>query len=129
MARSKFFARWRSCRDWHETRRGRCPHLPGGAQAPRRGELTAHPPRRGVWRYVGRRTSDTGATMIQFKQEICRDLDAPIRHAWLETNALRGFASSTIISLKTRRHHPLLVPAPKPPVGRSVPLSKLEEII
>src|SRR5437867_1256206 len=115
MARSKFFARWRSCRDWHETRRGRCPHLPGGARAPRRGELTAHPPRRGVWGYVGRRTSDTGATMIQFKQEICRDLDAALRREWLETNGLGGFASSTIIGLNTRRYDGLLVAATKPP--------------
>src|SRR2546430_303128 len=129
MARSKFFARWRSCRDWHDTRRGSCPHLPDGAQAPRRGELTAHPPRRGVWGYVGRRTSDTGATMIQFKQEICRDLDAALRREWLETNGLGGFASSTIIGLNTRRYHGLLVAATKPPVGRFVLLSKLEETL
>src|SRR5438128_2461452 len=127
MARSKFFARWRSCRDWHETRRGTCPHLPGGARAPRRGELTAHPPRRGVWGYVGRRTSDTGATMIQFKQETCGDLDTAVRREWLETNGLGGFASSTIIGLNTRRYHGLLVAATKPPVGRVVMLSKLEE--
>src|SRR5205823_3477814 len=129
MARSKFFARWRSCRDWHETRRGRCPHLPGGARTPRRGELTAHPPRRGVWGYVGRRTSDTGATVIQFKQEICRDLDAALRREWLETNGIGGFASSTIIGLNTRRYHGLLVAATRPPVGRMVLLSKLEEML
>ncbi len=59
--------------------------------------------------------------MIQFKQEICRDVDAALRREWLETNGLGGFASSTIIGLNTRRYHGLLVAATKPPVGRFVP--------
>ena len=67
--------------------------------------------------------------MIQFKQEICRDLDAALRREWLETNGLGGFASSTIIGLNTRRYHGLLVAATKPPVGRFVLLSKLEETL
>jgi len=50
--------------------------------------------------------------MIQFKQEICRDLDAALRREWLETNGLGGFASSTIIGLNTRRYHGLLVARP-----------------
>ncbi len=61
--------------------------------------------------------------MIQFKQEICRDLDAALRREWLETNGLGGFASSTIIGLNTRRYHGLLVAATKPPVGRFVSCS------
>src|SRR5437588_9815848 len=65
--------------------------------------------------------------MIQFKPEICRDLDAALRREWLESNGLGGFASSTIIGLNTRRYHGLLVAATKPPVGRVVMLSKLEE--
>src|SRR5437764_8616057 len=65
--------------------------------------------------------------MIQFKPEICRDLDAALRREWLETNGLGGFASSTIIGLNTRRYHGLLVAALKPPVERFVLLSKLEE--
>jgi predicted glycogen debranching enzyme len=47
----------------------------------------------------------------------------------LETNGIGGFASSTIIGLKTRRYHGLLVAATKPPVGRFVLLSKLEETL
>jgi len=65
--------------------------------------------------------------MIQFNQETCSDLDAALRREWLETNGLGGFASSTIIGLNTRRYHGLLVAATKPPVGRFVLLSKLEE--
>src|SRR5215469_4800905 len=65
--------------------------------------------------------------MIQFKKETCGDLDAALRREWLETNGIGGFASSTIIGLNTHRHHGLLTAATKPPVGRLVLLSKLEE--
>jgi predicted glycogen debranching enzyme len=67
--------------------------------------------------------------MIQFKQEICGDLDAALRREWLETNGLGGFASSTIIGLNTRRYHGLLIAATKPPVGRFVLLTKFEETL
>jgi len=67
--------------------------------------------------------------MIQFGKEMCGDLDAVLRKEWLETNGLGGFASSTIIGLNTRRYHGLLVAATKPPVGRVVMLSKLEETL
>jgi predicted glycogen debranching enzyme len=67
--------------------------------------------------------------MIQFTKEICHDLDGALRREWLETNGLGGFASSTIVGLNTRRYHGLLVAATKPPVGRVVMLSKLEETL
>src|SRR6184192_3944695 len=67
--------------------------------------------------------------MIQFKPEICRDLDAALRREWLETNGLGGFASSTIIGMNTRRYHGLLMAATKPPVARILLLSKLEETL
>jgi predicted glycogen debranching enzyme len=65
--------------------------------------------------------------MIQFKKETCGDLEPALRREWLETNGIGGFASSTIIGLNTRRYHGLLTAATKPPVGRFVLLSKLEE--
>jgi predicted glycogen debranching enzyme len=67
--------------------------------------------------------------MIQFTKETCGNLDAALRREWLETNGLGGFASSTITGLNTRRYHGLLVAATKPPVGREVLLSKLEETL
>ena len=67
--------------------------------------------------------------MIQFDKETCGNLDAALRREWLETNGLGGFASSTITGLNTRRYHGLLVAATKPPVGREVLLSKLEETL
>lgn len=67
--------------------------------------------------------------MIQFNQETCGNLDAALTREWLETNGIGGFASSTIVGLNTRRYHGLLVAATKPPVGRVVMLSKLEETL
>lgn len=67
--------------------------------------------------------------MIRFKEEICTNLDAALRREWLETNGLGGFASGSINGCNTRRYHGLLVAATKPPVGRFVLLSKLEETL
>ncbi len=75
------------------------------------------------------RLTRRGIFMIQFTKETCADLDAALRREWLETNGLGGFASSTIVGLNTRRYHGLLVAATKPPVGREVLLSKLEETL
>ena len=67
--------------------------------------------------------------MITFDQASCRDLDVALSREWLETNGIGGFSSSTIAGLNTRRYHGLLTAATKPPVGRFVLLSKLEETI
>jgi predicted glycogen debranching enzyme len=67
--------------------------------------------------------------MIELGQEARGNLDEALKREWLETNGLGGFASSTIVGLNTRRYHGLLVAATKPPVGRMVLLSKLEETL
>jgi len=67
--------------------------------------------------------------MIRFDQAICGDPAVALSREWLETNGLGGFASSTIIGLNTRRYHGLLVAATRPPVGRIVMLSGLEEVL
>src|SRR5256712_295009 len=67
--------------------------------------------------------------MIQFAHDALNDLEACTSREWLETNGLGGFASSSIIGLNTRRYHGLLTAATKPPVGRIVMLSKLEETL
>jgi predicted glycogen debranching enzyme len=67
--------------------------------------------------------------MIRFERETWSDLGTALRREWLETNGLGGFASSTIVGLNTRRYHGLLVAATKPPVGRMVLLSKIEETL
>src|SRR5687767_2937924 len=67
--------------------------------------------------------------MIKFDQATCGDPTAALSREWLETNGLGGFASSTIIGLNTRRYHGLLVAATRPPVGRIVMLSRLDEAL
>src|SRR6266545_2223758 len=67
--------------------------------------------------------------MIQFGRNICNDLDSAASREWLETNGLGGFASSTIAGMNTRRYHGLLTAATKPPLGRVLLLSKLEETL
>ncbi|HKZ02754.1 MAG TPA: amylo-alpha-1,6-glucosidase [Pyrinomonadaceae bacterium] len=66
---------------------------------------------------------------IELDRETLRNLESSLSCEWLETNGLGGFASSTVIGLNTRRYHSLLTAATKPPVGRLVLLSKLEETL
>jgi predicted glycogen debranching enzyme len=66
---------------------------------------------------------------IEFDRPVCGDLGEASSREWLETNGIGGFASSTIIGLNTRRYHALLTAATKPPLGRVVLLSKLEETL
>jgi predicted glycogen debranching enzyme len=66
---------------------------------------------------------------IEFDHIACNDLVEAVTREWIETNGIGGFASSTIIGVNTRRYHGLLVAATKPPVGRFVLLSKLEDTL
>jgi predicted glycogen debranching enzyme len=70
----------------------------------------------------------TGA-MISFDRHTCADWNEAAAREWLETNGIGGFASSSITGANRRRYHALLIAATKPPVGRCVLLSKLEETI
>ncbi|HEX8458877.1 MAG TPA: amylo-alpha-1,6-glucosidase [Pyrinomonadaceae bacterium] len=67
--------------------------------------------------------------MINFDAEVCQNLDAALGREWLETNNLGGFASASITGANTRRYHGLLTAALRPPTGRVVLLSKLEETL
>jgi len=67
--------------------------------------------------------------MITFDAEACQNLDTALRREWLETNNLGGFASATLTGANTRRYHGLLTAALRPPTGRVVLLSKLEETL
>src|SRR4051812_49384956 len=65
----------------------------------------------------------------KFNREICADFNSATEREWLETNGIGGFASSTIAGLNTRRYHGLLTAATRPPLGRVLLLSKLEETL
>ena len=51
------------------------------------------------------------------------------RREWLVTNGIGGFASGTVAGSLTRRYHGLLIAALKPPLGRTLLVSKLEETV
>jgi predicted glycogen debranching enzyme len=67
--------------------------------------------------------------MHKLTKEILRNPAQSLSREWLVTNGLGGFASSTVIGLNTRRYHGLLTAATRPPVGRILMLSKLEETL
>src|SRR4029078_3890581 len=58
-----------------------------------------------------------------------RDFKEAIRHEWLETNGLGGWASSSIIGCKTRRYHCLSVAGFATHIERMALVSKLDETI
>ena len=65
--------------------------------------------------------------MITFGREVTGRLDAAGSREWLCANGLGGYASGTVAGMLTRRYHGLLVAALKPPVGRTVMVTGLEE--
>src|SRR3989338_9005646 len=67
--------------------------------------------------------------VVELKKEALQDLRVAQEREWLVTNGIGGFASSTVAGLNTRRYHGLLVAATKPPHGRMVLVSKLDEIL
>ncbi|MBC7922886.1 MAG: glycogen debranching enzyme family protein [Ferruginibacter sp.] len=66
---------------------------------------------------------------LTFDQSVTQNFERAVEREWIETNGLGGWASSSLIGLNTRRYHGLLVAATKPPVGRVVLLSKLDETL
>jgi predicted glycogen debranching enzyme len=71
--------------------------------------------------------NETAPRTVDFGREICADLGAGESREWLVTNGIGGFASGTIAGSLTRRYHGLLVAALKPPVGRTLLVTKLDE--
>jgi len=67
--------------------------------------------------------------MIVCDPNFRHDLASSLSREWLETNGIGSYASSTITGANTRRYHGLLVAATRPPLGRMVLLSKLEETL
>ncbi|MCF3605292.1 amylo-alpha-1,6-glucosidase [Planktothrix agardhii 1033] len=66
---------------------------------------------------------------INFGREICGDLPSSETREWLVTNGIGGYASGTIAGLLTRRYHGLLVAALNPPLGRTLLVTKIDEIV
>src|SRR5271165_4798220 len=68
-------------------------------------------------------------SVVDFGAEICGNLEDAQRREWLVTNGLGGYASGTISGVLTRRYHGMLIAALKPPVARTLLVSKCDEIV
>ncbi|MBE7555462.1 MAG: glycogen debranching enzyme N-terminal domain-containing protein [Anaerolineales bacterium] len=66
---------------------------------------------------------------FDFGREVCSHLAVAEEREWLVTNGIGGYASGTIAGVLTRRYHGLLVAALKPPLGRTLLLTKLDETV
>ena len=67
--------------------------------------------------------------MLDFGRETCGDLRTAEPREWLCANGIGGFACGSVAGLLTRRYHGLLIAALKPPVGRTVLVTKLDETL
>jgi predicted glycogen debranching enzyme len=65
---------------------------------------------------------------IEFGRAICDDLTQAETREWLVTNGIGGYAAGTVAGLLTRRYHGLLVAALAPPLGRTLLLTKVDEV-
>jgi predicted glycogen debranching enzyme len=66
---------------------------------------------------------------IFFSRGICGELSTSESMEWLVTNGIGGYASGTVANLLTRRYHGLLIAALKPPLGRILMVSKLDDMV
>lgn len=67
--------------------------------------------------------------MIRFTEEDLKDFEANLAREYLETNAIGGYCSSTILGARTRKYHGLLVAALNPPLDRHLLVADLEETL
>ncbi|MCB0019688.1 MAG: glycogen debranching enzyme N-terminal domain-containing protein, partial [Anaerolineales bacterium] len=68
-------------------------------------------------------------TELRFGRAICGDLAQGERREWLVTNGRGSYASGTIAGTLTRRYHGLLIAALRPPVERTLLVSKIDETL
>jgi glycogen debranching enzyme len=69
----------------------------------------------------------TAAWDVALDHAICGNPEDALGREWLVTNGLGGYASGTIAGATTRRYHGLLVAALRPPVARTVLVTKVDE--
>jgi glycogen debranching enzyme len=67
--------------------------------------------------------------VVDFGGEICGSVESATEREWLVTNGLGGYASGTIAGILTRRYHGLLIAALQPPGGRTLLVSKFDEVL
>jgi len=67
--------------------------------------------------------------VLQFGRDICGHLATAEQREWLVTNGIGGYACGTIAGILTRHYHGLLIAALKPPLDRTLLLTKLDETV
>jgi predicted glycogen debranching enzyme len=77
----------------------------------------------------GERRVAANDPQVAFGREVCGNLDAAEAREWIVTNGIGGFASGTIAGCMTRRYHGLLIAALRPPVGRTVLVAGMDELV
>ena len=66
---------------------------------------------------------------VNFGRDICSDITQSTQREWLITNGLGSYGCGTLSGILTRCYHGLLVAALKPPLGRMLLLTKLDEVV
>jgi predicted glycogen debranching enzyme len=64
---------------------------------------------------------------VDFGRDLCRNFSVSSTREWLVTNGIGGFAAGTVAGVLTRRYQGLLVAALKPPLGRTLLVTKFDE--
>src|SRR5215467_9807957 len=77
---------------------------------------------------IGCLAAETAAP-VQLGREIFGFLSDATEREWLVTNGIGGFASGTVAGLLTRRYHGMLFAALRPPLGRTLLVTKFEETV
>ncbi len=72
-------------------------------------------------------TSGEQLNVVDFGRAVCSDLPQAEQREWLVTNGIGGYGCGTLAGTLTRCYHGLLVAALKPPLGRTLLLTKLDE--
>lgn len=67
--------------------------------------------------------------MIELGRDILNSAKESTQREWLVTNGTGSYAAGTLSGILTRRYHGLLVTALKPPLGRTVLVSKFDETV
>lgn len=67
--------------------------------------------------------------VVDFGRDICGSLTQAEQREWLITNGIGGYGGGTLCGTLTRCYHGLLIAALKPPLGRTLLLTKLNETV
>ena len=73
--------------------------------------------------------STTHLNVVNFGRDICSDRTQATEREWLIANGIGGYGCGTLSGILTRCYHGLLVAALKPPLGRTLLLTKLDETV